>query len=139
MAQLLPGIIKIQAVKAAQLPADISLRHQVGLPLTIVGDFAGTPILGTSTGTLTSKYDHNYYVQTAEIAIRTTERLRFSDRMAFVITTVNGNSFLLGTKEPPYPILLEGATFGKPDEESSCYDYTLSYVSPQALRECVTY
>ena len=139
MAQLLPGIIKIQAIKAANLPADISLRHQVGLPLASVGDFASIPIVGTSTGTLTSEYDHRYYVQTAEIAIRTTERLRFNDRMAFVITTVNSNSFLLGTKEPPYPVLLEGATFGKPEEEGSYYDYTLSYVSPQALRECVTY
>ena len=56
--------------------------------------------------------------------------------LAFVIQTVDGKQYLIGTADKPFPVIKVDDSTGKVDGDSAATKYTISYTNKVALVPC---
>lgn len=134
--QRLPGIISIRYVLAASLTASITQKALANVPVGIFADSFPVPHIGDAVCELESQFDNNDTLEKAKLTFSTTAQLPTRQHLAFVILTVDGKQYLVGTAEKPYPVLKVESSTGKPDGDSAVTKYTISYTNKVALVPC---
>ena len=136
--QSLPGIRKIAYVEAEQLAPNVMLKAICGGLVSVLAQTTEVSFVGEATCESTSEYDNHGRVESVTLTFSSTEYVPHSRPLAFVVTDVNGNSFLVGSREKPYPTIKLDITFGSPASEPSVNRYEVKYVAIRALIGCVT-
>lgn len=135
MKQSLPGIERIATVPCQLLSPNIIEKYKAGVP---IGVFAiTTPIehYGNASCEAVSEFDEGGYVEKASLHFNTTTEISQQQNLAFVITDVNGKSFVIGCMEAPYPIV---NITQKVDEDTNIYEVKVSFTRIKALIPCST-
>ena len=130
----LPGIRHIAYVDAEALTPHITLQALAKIP---VGIFARLfPISFDKRSALCeteTEFDNNSSLETATLSFASTEVLPLDRKLCFVITFVNGEQWLLGTHEPPFPFVGKDSNSGLPDGDANTIKYTVNYTNKIAL------
>lgn len=104
MRQSLPGIKSIGYLPCANLSPLIMQKHIVGIPVGVFSAITPIEHYGNASCEAESEYDHGRKLQKAKLKFSTTDDIPIDKHLAFVVTDAEGKSWLIGLREPPYPI-----------------------------------
>lgn len=136
MSQSLPGILRISTLRCDALPPHLARRAAAGIPIHIVlpttdVEFTDVPVCEVST-----EYDNRATLQTATLSFTTVGLIDDSAPLAFVITTAQGGTFLIGGREQPFPVIKQKLSTGTPSGASATNSVEVSLTAPLALISC---
>ena len=137
MRQVLPGIKSISYVSCDSLPYHITTKAIVGMPIGIFDKGTTVHFIGVPKCDVDESFDNNSQLQKATLKFNTTDEMPTRGHHAFLIETVNGERFILGTREIPYPVVKVAFSSGKPSGESAAAEVEVTFVARQALAKCV--
>ena len=134
MHQSLPYIINIYIVPCASLVPDITEKFRAGLPVVIFP--FPTPIEHFTNASCEAEqeYDNGGYSEKSVLQFSTTEDISQYPPLAFVVTDANGQSYIIGTKEAPYPIIEINRTI---DKELNVNTVKVTFTRRKSLVPCV--
>lgn len=132
----LPSIVKIAYLACSELSPNIGMRYAAGAP---VGVFAGTtPVrfYGTPTCDAVSEYQNGGRLEKTTLKFSTLDELPTAYPIAFVVTTANSRSYLIGAMERPFPVVKIEESTGVPGGDSATKIVTVTFSAQKALVEC---
>jgi hypothetical protein len=72
-------------------------------------------------------------MEKVKLSFSTLRELPTRQNIGFVIRTVDGKLYIIGSKERPYPTVKVTTTTGQPDGDASVRKYEVSYTARKAL------
>ena len=136
MKQSLPGIKRIAFVDCSLLPANITYRSLAGVPVGVYTTVNEVCKIGEASCETEQQFDNNSQVEKATLTFYTLDELPTHRHLAFVIHTVNQESYIIGTKELPYPTVKISRSTGSPDGDPSVRKYEVSFTAKKSLVLC---
>ena len=136
--QSLPGIAKIGYVLCDNLQPNIVLKHSSGTSVGIFTEivpirFFGVPLCETS-----SEYDNNGRRVVTSLKFVTNDNIPLHKHLAFVIMDASGTSYIIGSRERPYPVIKSSASSGSPSGESNAKSYEVRWTAIASPIKCAT-
>ena len=133
----IPGIVKIEVVRCAQLPANVMLTAITRGSVTLVLEpeevtFYGQPTLKWE-GLLVNKAPQ----EKSTLEFKTPHRLHDNVRIAFIVTAASGKKYLIGSREGKYPVVTYTETTGTPDGEAALRTYKVTHLARKSVLECI--
>lgn len=129
----LPGISHIAYVSAEALTPHITLQAIAKVPVGIFARLSFVPFnKRTALCETETEFDNNSTLETATLTFYSPENLP-SGNLCFVVTSVNGEQYLIGTREAPFPFVKKEQTTGLSDGDANTAKYTVSYSNRVAL------
>ena len=103
--QSLPGIKAIAFLPCKLLSPNIVEKFLAGVPIGVFS--TSTPIAhyGNASCEAESEYTGGTYYESTTLQFTTTDDIRQSQQLAFVVTDVNNHTYVIGCKEAPYPVV----------------------------------
>jgi hypothetical protein len=135
--QLLPGIKFIGFVNCDKLQPDIAMRGICGMDVPILTEINAINFVGSPTCECTSEKVNGNRSDTATLKFTATEQLPINAHLGFVVTDSNGNSYVIGCREVPYPKVKLTSNLGKPDGDAAGYSYEVTHVQIKSLIPCI--
>ena len=130
----LPGIRHIAYVDAEALTPHITLQELAKIPVGIFARLSFVPFdKKTALCETETEFDNNATLETATLTFVSTEMLPTDKKLAFVISCVNGEQWLIGSKEAPFPFVKKEASSGLPEGDTNTIQYTVTYTNKVAL------
>lgn len=133
MKQSLPALKSIAYLPCSLVSPDTLEKYLAGIP---VGIFAAvTPVVhfDSSSCEAEAEYNNGVSYEKTTLQFRTTDDIPRSQDIAFVITDVQGKSYLIGHLERPYPMVAVTFTI---DKDTNIYEVKVSFSSRKALIPC---
>ena len=127
--QSLPGIAQIGYCLCDNLQPNIVLKHSSGLPVGVFTDIVPIRFFGSPSCETTEEYDNNGRKVVTSLTFVTNDNIPTYKHLAFVITDASGTSFIIGSRERPYPVVKSSATSGNPSGESNATTYEIKWSS----------
>lgn len=84
-----------------------------------------------------TKKDGAGYEDTATLKFLTSQKLPRSASLGFVVTDVNGQSYLIGSLEAPQPKVECNQQTGIPSGDAAGYAYEIKHVSLKSMVPCL--
>lgn len=134
--QILPGIKKLYWVERRYLQKRIDLYAMASQQVAILCDlneiiFSGDP----DCRCVTSK-ENNGWHQESTLKFRTAHAIPCAD-IAFIVTDVSGQSYLIGAYEMPYPLIKWEYKSGTPSGDPAGFEYEITHNALRTLVKCV--
>lgn len=135
--QILPGIKAIGWVDCRHLQRRVDLTAICGVPVPVLTDIHPIDFFDEPTCECQHKKDGAGYQDTATLKFLTDKELPRSATLGFVVTDVNGNSFLIGSLEAPLPQVECNRRTGVPSGDAAGFEYEVKHVSIKTMVPCV--
>ena len=113
MKQSLPNITAIYYVPCASLIPNITEKYRAGLPVGIFPLPTAIEHYGNASCEAEQEYDNGGYSEKTVLQFTTTDDLSHYPPLAFVVTDADGQSYIIGTQEAPYPMMEINETIDK--------------------------
>ena len=119
--QLLRNICDVSYIEAYKLH-NLTYIHGVGVMLNMWRDFKPLPLVGLASCEITSKHEGHQTMFETKLSAFLSEHFDVRDRhLCYQITCVNGDRFLIGDIERPYPITtVQDIMPDKESDKSGC-------------------
>jgi len=134
MKQSLPNIIDIYKVPCASLVPNITEKYRAGLPVAIFPLPSAIEQYGNASCEAEQEYVGGGYSEKTVLQFTTTENISQFPPLAFVVTDAGGQSYIIGTKEAPYPIMEITHTI---DKEVHVNTVKVTFTRPKSLVPCL--
>ena len=132
----LPGIQKVWYILRNYLPDDVVYRSVAGILVSLQQQPISIPMKGEAVCEVETAFDNNSYIEKAKLTFLTLDDVPVDQHPAFVIQTVNGDRYVIGAKERPYPTVKITRSTGQPDGDPSVRKYEVSFTAKKALALC---
>ena len=132
----LPGIIRVAYADAHLLPPDITLRALSGSPVGIYTTVQDISLDGEAVCETETQSDNNSLLEKTTLTFFSNDNLPVEGQLAFVVTTVNKESYIIGAKEQPYPTVKITRSTGTPSGDPSVRKYEVSFSAKKSLVLC---
>lgn len=124
MLQVISNINRISFIEARRL-RNITVIPGRGVMMNYWRDFAELPLVNLASMEISSKVENKSRLFTTSIKALLSEHFDIANRkLAYLVTTVLGDRYLVGTDESPFPVSNTTDTF--PDKASDTSGCTLS-------------
>lgn len=133
MYPILANIKSIQFIETRQLN-HTTIIPGIGIMLNFWRNFAELPLVDLASMEVTSKVENKSRLFTTSIKALLHEHFDVANRkLAFLVSTVSGDRFLVGTNEAPFPVVNSSDSFpDKPTDTSGC-SLTIEYTDSLGL------
>ena len=135
--QILPGIKAIGWVDCRHLPRRVDLSAICGMSGVVLTDIHPIEFFDEPQCECKTKKDGAGYEDTATLKFLTSQKLPRSASLGFVVTDVNGQSYLIGSLEAPQPQVECNQQTGIPSGDAAGYEYEIKHVSIRSMVPCV--
>ena len=125
----LPGIAQIGYVECEKLQPNIVLKHSSGTPVGIFAEITDIGFFGQPTCEAVEEYDSNGRRVVTSLKFVTNDNIPTYKHLAFVITDVSGTSYIIGSRERPYPVIKSYTSSGSPSGESKANSYEVRWTA----------
>ena len=132
----LPGITHIWYILRDYLPDDVVYRAVADIPVTLQASPINISLMGEAVCEVEQSFDNNSYIEKSKLTFLTLDEVPTDQHPAFVIETVNGDKYVIGAKERPYPTVKITRSTGQPDGDPSVRKYEVSFTAKKALALC---
>lgn len=133
MLQVLANINSIQVIET-RLLRNMTVIPGMGVMLNFWRNFSELPLVYLASMEVVSKVENKSRLFTTSIKALLSEHFDVANRkLAFLITTVKGNRFLVGTNESPFPIANTSDAFPDKTSEPSGCTLTVEYTDTIGL------
>lgn len=133
MKQSLPGIKAISYIPCQLLSPNIMEKFRAGVPIAVFSDSTPIEHYGDASCEAESEYIGGGYFEKTSLQFNTTTEILQKQELAFVVTDVNGKSYLIGCKEAPFPIVNIST---KVNNENNTYEVKVSFQRQKSLIPC---
>ena len=133
MKQSLPGITYIGYVPCSLLPANILQKYQAGVPVGIFQIPTDVEHYGNAKCEAEQEYDNGSYSEKAALSFTTTVNIPNFKHLAFVVTSAEGQSYVTGQREEPFPIV---EISEKINDETNIYEVQITFTRLKSLIPC---
>ena len=135
--QILPGVKNIYWVECSKLPSRIDLLAIGELSVSLLMDLNEIVFFGNADCRCVTEKENNGWRQKASLKFRTGEELPFYSNIAFVVTDVNGTSYIIGAKEHPFPVIKNEYNTGTPSGDPAGFTYEISHEALRTMVKCI--
>ena len=132
----LPGITKVWCISRDYLPDDVVYRAVAGIPISLEASPISITMKGEAVCEVEQSFDNNSHIEKAKLTFLSLDDVPTYNHPAFVIKTVNGETYLIGSKERPYPTVKITSSTGQPDGDTSVRKFEVSFTAKKALALC---
>ena len=132
----LPGITKVWYILRDYLPDDVVYRAVAGIPVSLQEQPISVTLKGDAICEVDQSFDNNSYIEKTKLTFYTLDAVPTDQHPAFVIQTVDGNIYVIGAKERPYPTVKITRSTGQLDGDPSVRKYEVSFTAKKALALC---
>lgn len=132
MRQSLPGIKSIGYLPCANLSPLIMQKHLARIPIGVFSAITPIEHYGNASCEADGEYDHGRILQKTTLKFSTTDEIPHS-HIAFVVTDVEGKSWVIGRREPPYPIV---EILRKKDVSYNITEVEVKFTAQKSLISC---
>ena len=132
----LPGITHIWYILRDYRPNDVVYRAVAGIPVSLSEQPISITMKGSAICEVEQSFDNNSYIEKAKLTFLTLDDVPIDQHPAFVIETVDGDIYVIGAKERPYPTVKITRSTGQLDGEPSVRKYEVSFTAKKALAPC---
>lgn len=132
----IPGIVSIDVIPCRLLHQYITSRALAKLPCGITA--RGIPVKLEGKATLTWDWTKvgGLPIEASTLEFTSSTVLPEGEPLAFVITGASGKQFLIGTREPSYPVVTYTETTGSPDGEAAIRRYKVTHKGQKSVVSC---
>ena len=134
MRQSLPNIVSIYSVPCASLVPNITEKYRAHMPIGIFPLPTAIEHYGSASCEAEQEYDNGGYSEKTVLQFTTTDDISHYPPLAFVVTDAQGQSFVIGTREAPYPIVEITKTI---DKEVHVNSVKVTFTRQKSLVPCV--
>lgn len=134
----LPGITHVWYIQRDYLPDDVVYRAVAGIPITLSEQPVSISMKGEAFCEVEQSFDNNSYIEKSKLTFLTLDDVPTDQHPAFVIETVDGDVYVIGAKERPYPTVKIIRSTGQLDGDPSVRKYEVSFTAKKALAVCET-
>lgn len=133
MLQILDNITSIQIIET-RLLQNLTIIPGTGVMLNYWRYFTELPLVNLASMEVASKVENKSRLFTTTIKALLSEHFDVANRkLAFLVTTVSGDRFLVGNLESPFPVVNTSDAFpDKPTDQSGC-TLTVEYTDTLGL------
>ncbi|MDE6009402.1 MAG: hypothetical protein K2G90_09370 [Muribaculaceae bacterium] len=135
--QILPGIKFIGWLDCRNLPCMVALSAICRIPVPIFTDVNPIDFFGNPECQRQTKKEGGGYEETASLKFLSDTELPATSFLGFVITDANGISYLIGSREPPHPIVEMTRRTGTPSSDNAGILYDIKHVALRTLMQCI--
>lgn len=132
----LPGIVRIGYVPCRLIPEYLTLIAVSGVKPTLTLSLHDIALEGEATCEAEDDFDNNSHLEKATLKFKTLEVLPVDDKLAFAVETAAGDTFLIGAKEKPYPVVKRERNTGVPSGDPATVSYKVTLSTKVALVPC---
>ena len=133
MKQSLPGIVRIAYIGCVNLPQYIEMKTLAGIPSGVYDMIKEVCFAGTASCVCESEYDNHAQVEKATLTFFSVDSIPIRQAIAFLALDSNGQWWLLGHHEPPYPTVRRAFHTGAPADDKAGYTYEVTLMGRKAL------
>lgn len=134
MKQSLPNIVDIYTVPCASLVPNILEKYLSDMPVGIYPLPTAIEHYGNASCEAEQEYDNGGYSEKTVLQFTSTTDIRQYPPLAFVIRDAQGQCFIIGTREAPYPMIEVTKTI---DKETNVHAYKVTFTRRKSLVPCV--
>ena len=134
MQQSLPDIIAVYRMPCKELIPNITEKYRAHVPVGIYPLPTAIEICGNSSCEAEQEFENGGYYEKTVLQFNTTEDISQSPPQAFVITDAQGQSYIIGTRELPYPMVEVTKTI---DKETNVNTVKVTFTRRKSLVPCV--
>ena len=134
--QILPGVKEIGWVRCEHLVNDIALRGIAMMPVPILTEIHNVPFFDEPTCECVTENDGGNRTDTAKLKFASEDLLPLKEHLAFVVTAIDGNSYIIGARETPFPVVKLTISFGDADGEGAGFIYEITHTAIKSLVPC---
>ena len=125
----LPGIVAIGYCRCENIQPNIVLKYSSGIPVGVFTEITPVHFFGQPAYDAVEEYDNNGRKLLCTLKFVSNDNIPLHKHLAFVITEASGTSFIIGSRERPYPVVKSSATSGTPSGESNATTYEIKWSS----------
>lgn len=103
--QSLPGIKEIAYVECSKLAPQLMSKSIARLPIAIMTDITNVTFFGDAEYNINNSYKDGGREEKVTLSFNTADSIPLDTPLAWVVSTVNGDTFIIGTREKPYPVI----------------------------------
>lgn len=118
------------------LPDDVIYRSVVGMSITLLEQAISINLKGEAVCEVEQSIDNNSYIEKVKLTFLTLDDVPINQYQAFLFQTIDGDIYLLGAKERPYPTVKITRSTGQPDGDASVRKYEVTFTAKKALARC---
>lgn len=133
----LPGITRVAYLPCLALPSHVMYAARAQVPVAVYQKGKPLTLTGSAEAEMTDEPDNNGHLQKAQLTFYTSDRLPQSLPLAFIVTTVQGDSYLIGAKDRPFPAVKVTQTTGTPEGSSAVLKVVVSFTAAKAMIPCI--
>lgn len=133
----LPGIRKIGFLECSKLSSQMMMKSIAGVPIAILTDIVNVIFSGEPTCVSVDDNDNNGRAEKSTLKFTTTQEIPNDKPIAFVVQCVNGKSYIIGTKERPFPIVKITNNTGTASGDVSSFSVEISHIAIKSLLSVV--
>ena len=132
----LPGIQYVWYISRDYLPDDVIYRSVVGMSVSLMEQPISINMKGEAVCEVEQSIDNNSYIEKVKLTFLTLDDVPINQYPAFLFQTIDGDIYLLGAKERPYPTVKITRSTGQPDGDASVRKYEVTFTAKKALARC---
>ena len=134
--QSLPGIKFIGYVLADNLQREMMNKHLANLPVGIFTDITPIAFCGVPTCEAVSTYNNNGRIEQTTLRFKTLDDLPTNRHVAYVVTDCNNQSYIIGQRERPRPIVKVTRDTGTPNGDPAVASVEITLYAQKSLIPC---
>ena len=134
--QSLPGIKFIGYVLADNLQREMMNKHLANLPVGIFTDITPIAFCGVPTCEAVSTYNNNGRIEQTTLRFKTLDDLPTYRHVAYIVTDCNNQSYIIGQREKPRPIVKVTRDTGTPNGDPSVASVEITLYAQKSLIPC---
>ncbi len=135
MKQSLPGIIAIAYLECSKLSFNIEERKLAGLNVGIYEPLTKVCFAGMPTCVTESTHDKHSQSERTTLTFQSVDDIPIRHNLAFVVTDVQGQNYVIGHAEDPFPSIKRNKNLGTPKDEKAAYTYEVVMIGRKTLIE----
>ena len=132
----LPGIQYVWYISRDHLPDDVVYRSVVGMSITLLEQPISINLKGEAVCEVEQSIDNNSYIEKVKLTFLTLDDVPINQYPAFLFQTIDGDIYIMGAKERPYPTVKITRSTGQPDGDASVRKYEVTFTAKKALARC---
>lgn len=132
----LPGIQYVWYISRDYLPDDVIYRSVVGMSVSLMEQPISINMKGEAVCEVEQSIDNNSYIEKVKLTFLTLDDVPINQYPAFLFQTIDGDIYIMGAKERPYPTVKITRSTGQPDGDASVRKYEVTFTAKKALARC---
>jgi len=133
MHQSLPNIIKIYTVPCDSLPTNVMEKHLAQISIAVVQGKTPVEHYDNASCEAEQEHDNNGLLEKTVLQFTTTDEIAAYPPLAFVVTDAQQQSWVIGAKEAPFPIVEVTKSI---DRDTNVYAVKVSFSRRKSLIPC---